>query len=951
LFFMLLRKIYKNKWMVLSLLIGLLLCTTMVSSISMFSRTVLHRVLESDLRNFQAEKGKYPGAYVIDKDMSFRTDPLNQDKHRSFLEEFRELDKYLGEELGKEIPLPVLSRRTSLVSKNYVMDKSKVDEGNDLRWIMNLQAISGLEEHVKIIEGRMFSKEVNNEGEYEVIVSESAMEEMNLVLDRPYVIYHLSSGGKPKEIEKYRFNIRVVGVYTYKDEMDTFFGDGGWPYSEYLLMDYGLFKGGFMRDQKMDLNTVRWYYGFDYKKISMDNLEEILSIIASQVKDVKLDLNAAPLFEASHILEGYIGRRYQTQSLLLMFQLPVILLLIIYISMVSHFIVEEDRNEIAVLKSRGVGLFQILPVYLIEGGVIGGIAVLLGPLLGVYMCRAIGASNGFLEFVQRKALVVNITYVEYLYSGIMALVLILAILASVIKAAGKSIVEHKQSRARFVGKPFWMKYYLDVLFMAIVAYGVYSYVAKSSSAEKIKSLSGSAPIEPLLYIVSALFVLGLGMLFLRIYPFIVRLIFWIGKRIWSPSAYISLLNAGKSEGRNRFLMLFIIMTVAIGIFNVNAAGAINKILEKQIRYTAGADLVLVGEQKVRDDGRPEIDDTLLKEISSLDGIKQATKVLYSSLGTIRVKLPRPPGFSEQGLINLYGINPKEFGEIAFMPEELLPFHFNNYLNLLASDPSAMLVSSNIGRKYNLKPGDKINVKWGSTDNIYVEGYVAALIDYWPAFIPKDMEQPILYTTFIVANIDHLDRSKLTWPYEVWAKRSGEGSGEAIYKGIEEKKLKFTKLVDANQQLVKAKNEAILQGTNGSLTLGFIITMLVTGIGFLIYWMSSIKSRTLQFGIFRAMGMRLSKLLGIILYEQILISGTAILAGIIIGRQSSRLFIPIIQATSNPYNQNIPLRAEQGIGDYASLIVFLFLIMLIGFVILGRYISGMSMDQAIKLGED
>lgn len=41
--------------------------------------------------------------------------------------------------------------------------------------------------------------------------------------------------------------------------------------------------------------------------------------------------------------------------------------------------------------------------------------------------------------------------------------------------------------------------------------------------------------------------------------------------------------------------------------------------------------------------------------------------------------------------------------------------------------------------------------------------------------------------------------------------------------------------------------------NGALTLGFVVIMLMTVIGFLIYWIISIRSRTLQFGVLRAMG--------------------------------------------------------------------------------------------------
>ena len=78
--------------------------------------------------------------------------------------------------------------------------------------------------------------------------------------------------------------------------------------------------------------------------------------------------------------------------------------------------------------------------------------------------------------------------------------------------------------------------------------------------------------------------------------------------------------------------------------------------------------------------------------------------------------------------------------------------------------------------------------------------------------------------------------------------------------------------------------------NGALTLVFIIIMVMCIIGFLIYWILSIKSRTLQFGILRAMGMKFREIIMMIVYEQLLVSGVAIFAAIFIGGVTSDLFV-------------------------------------------------------------
>jgi putative ABC transport system permease protein len=55
------------------------------------------------------------------------------------------------------------------------------------------------------------------------------------------------------------------------------------------------------------------------------------------------------------------------------------------------------------------------------------------------------------------------------------------------------------------------------------------------------------------------------------------------------------------------------------------------------------------------------------------------------------------------------------------------------------------------------------------------------------------------------------------------------------------------------EMYSAKNELFLKGTNAVLTLSFLSIAAITIIGFLIYWIISLKSRALQFGVYRSLG--------------------------------------------------------------------------------------------------
>ena len=103
----------------------------------------------------------------------------------------------------------------------------------------------------------------------------------------------------------------------------------------------------------------------------------------------------------------------------------------------------------------------------------------------------------------------------------------------------------------------------------------------------------TATVNPLMFIASTAFILGLGLFFIRVYPMLIRLLTRAGRRIWSPAAHVSLNNIGRcANGRERFLMIFLILTVSLGIFFANTARALNRSAEERVSYAVGADVTL-----------------------------------------------------------------------------------------------------------------------------------------------------------------------------------------------------------------------------------------------------------------------------------------------------------------------------------------------------------------------
>ena len=179
----------------------------------------------------------------------------------------------------------------------------------------------------------------------------------------------------------------------------------------------------------------------------------------------------------------------------------------------------------------------------------------------------------------------------------------------------------------------------------------------------------------------------------------------------------------------------------------------------------------------------------------------------------------------------------------------------------------------------------------------------------------------------------------------------EDSTQPVYDFATNHKLTFQLFNDTSSQLIELKNDPVFQGTNGVLTSNFVIVLLLCTVGFLIFWILSVQSRVLQFGIFRAMGLSMREILTMLIGEQVMITGTSIGFGILAGNLATLLYMPLIQLSYISANQILPLKTVSELSDSITLFSTVGCVIVVCMVILGMLISKIKIVQALKLGED
>lgn len=936
------QKLVHKKWMVVCLLIGNILLAAIASSNPMYQNAALQKTLRSKFSKYVEENNAYPGIF------SFHTS-MNAGKGQE--QEFQKMqDTASGaaEYLGVDQTYLINVLGTSKVRGQYVQSRGNTT----LTKTMRIAAMTGITDHIHILSGEGYGEQRLADGTIPVIASQRAMSKLDVVLGDEIEFSKLKNG------DGSNVKIKITGVFDAGESSDNYWVKSPSSYYIDLFMNPELFREIFidLEEQKFNV-TSEWSLVFDCGNLQPKDVNALVKNTEALRQSIEKTSRycGVDLLDYLDILREYQTAAKKVTTTLLILQIPVLALLLAFIFMISRQMLDLEQNEIALLKSRGSSKRQIIFIYLMQSVILSAASSVIGVPLGYFMTKALGSTNGFLEFIHRKALHVHLSGSVFLYTLGAALISVAFMALPVIRDANVTIVNVKHKKSSNARNIF-SRVYLDVICLAISLYGLYSFTERKG--ELMKDMMEGEPLDPFLLVCSSLFIISASLVGLRLQPLLIKLVYYIGRKFWRPAFFASFLQIIRTRKKQGFMMVFLMFTVSLGIFNSTVARTILSNSEKGIRYSTGADVVLQ---------QPWEDNSLLMQYytdleftyiepdfsvyESMEGVKSAAKV-YVNDEIITSYSSRTK--ENEVKTTLMAVDTKSFGEtISGFQPDLLPVHLNRYLNAIAKRSDAVLLSSNYHTEYGMQIGDTFT--YTSDEDVKAEAVVYGFVDYFPGYVKEVHElneENTLVTKenfLIVANLAQVQQNFGLRPYQVWLKT--DGSTQFLYDYAKENNITFTKFEDVSAKLVEVKNDALFQGTNGILTMSFIIILILCCTGFLIYWILSIRQRELLFGVFRAIGMTRREVIQMLINEQIFSSGISIVIGTAIGLLASKMFVPLVQIFYASTDQTLPLEVVNQPLDMIRLFSIIGIVIIVCMVVLGRLISKINISQALKLGED
>lgn len=964
------NKLKNRKWLNLCLLMGVALFIALFVCHPMFEKGAGNQILDRLFTDHATQQNEFPAQMSREGTYAVADYPDSQSV----------LDKLSGYE----------KKWTEYVDINKVSSQQLITlsggradtEFGGLNHYFTIGYLPGLSEYADVV------KSQTDTATFECSISEKTMDHYGLVAGEK-IYLHVPDGSGKKEIsfvisqicrEKdindpyWAKTLSDMGDVIFVsqdvfDEMMQYYSEDNISYSDFLMLDY----------RQINTENASLYDGYmeqfkDADKLYNDNIRDTLERFFTQQKTIKLMLWAL--------------------------ELPCLVLLILFIRMISAQILSLEENDILVLRSRGATKLQVFILYLQQSGIIAFAGCVLGIVLGYIMCRAAASTDGFLRFTAKDIGTYRFVWQMLVYAVAAAVIMVLFITVPVWKKSKDAISERSRERIS-KKKPLWEKCFIDVILLALSAYLLYNY-NKQKSTLAISVLENRS-IDPVMILDNSLFIFAAALLCVRLTGLIILLVDRLFKKHFSPAMYASFLQLKRTRYNQGFLAVFLIMTVAGGIFDANMARTMNSNMEKRIVYNVGCDAIYNEDFRLRiqynkdgsvnwmydepDFGKYES----LKNEGICDGV---TRVLEDE----RVDISAGSGSVSDAY--LMAINTKEFGETAKLQsdqnDDINDAHWFNYLNELAKEPDGVIISSNLAKALGLKVGDSLNYsryvpEAVDDDQIYASenAKVCAIVKGFPGYerytYETDAEGNVTEQEkyLIVANYATVVEKFGMTPYSVWMNLSkgktvddivgylgGENSGDNDIKTTDSsnntsgsmnittdnqnKKVRseiYKNLTSAQQLIEENKNSATVQITNGMFTLSFILSLIVCSVGFLLYWVMTLKQRELQFGIYRAMGMRMREVKAMLLNEQIFLSFLPLLVGAGIGIAATAMFVRLISIIYLPQKHNIGVNVYIYPSDMLELAGVLFVAVAVCYVVISRLLKSMKIAQALRLGED
>lgn len=939
------KRLRANLGLTLATLLGLTIAVGLITTVPLYADAVSYRILTERLST-QSENLKRPPFSFIYHYVGSWKGPVEWS-------DVQPLNDFLMRDGAAELGLPLEIAVRHIETNNFrLYPENALDYTDDAAWLgfFYLAATNGFADHVVISEGRFPAPASDTpDGVVEVLAAARTAEELGFQVGDRFVLYDY----RQEDSAKRDLTVEISGIWRPIDPEDGFWFFGQSSYDDLFIVPDETMSGRVASQFDSEVYYALWYLVLDGSGVQTGDVPGLTARFQAVERNVDtlLPFTTAAVSPLGP-LQGYRVTVDRLTRLLAAYDVPIVILVFSFIALIVGLSVDQRRNEIAMMRSRGATPGQVVGMSLLEGVLLGLGAWLLGTGVGLVFTHWMGRAQSFLDFSSETFLRVIVTP-DSLRAGAFAVALALvAQLLPTIAASASTIVSYKQEQARSVTRPWWQRTGLDLLLLVPVVYGFYLLEAQGALLVVGENTSGEDPFQnPLLLLLPALTIFSGSLLVLRVLPMLMEAVRWLLFRTDSVGVLMAVQQLARAPRLYTTPLILLSLTVGLAVFTASLAQTMDfQVYDAQL-YRVGADLSLTGPGLPifgggsRFNPNPEAERQAeaaiflpMAEYESFPGVSAAARVGKYN-GTAYTG-------GEQVLSKIYGVDRADFGRVAFWRWDFARFRLGALLNALATSPDALLASADFLRENGLRVGDflRIDVSLGEGE-VPLNAQIVGSVDYFPGWY-RDEDGPLFIT-----NLEQLfTLAGSEFPYEVWLQTTPAFDGEAFDAWLRSQRLFTWRWDEPYNSITQEQLRPERQGLFGLLSVGFIASAVVTLLGYFIYALFSFRKRMIEMGILRAVGMS-QRQMGLWVGIEL---GLLIVLGLLLGAGSgswvSLTFIPYLQLGAKSVELVPPYLVEVAWAAIGQILLLFIVLFVASMSVLTALLRRMRIFEAIKLGE-
>jgi len=275
------KRLWNHRLLMLCLLAGLVAAVGLLSSIPLYADAAHHQLLQGEL----TEAGTYrpPFAFLWRYVGAWHGDVA--------WDAYTPADEYLSQQVGGVVGLPLDALIRHVQTRNLRLfpatDALGFIEDEPLLWT-NLSFISGLKEHIEVIEGDFPSSPPQaggtEGGNVPVLINQTLADQLGLQIGEQYVLF--GSGQEGDQLP-----VQIAGIWRPLNGLESFWFYQPSAFDQALLTSQPVFETQVAPALEKPVSLALWYHIFDGDQVRASDVPGLLNRVATAESRVTALLN------------------------------------------------------------------------------------------------------------------------------------------------------------------------------------------------------------------------------------------------------------------------------------------------------------------------------------------------------------------------------------------------------------------------------------------------------------------------------------------------------------------------------------------------------------------------------------------------------------------------------------------------------------------------------------